>query len=509
VARAALLLGFPVSELDGRALAAGDGPQLPAQKDFNRCLPLPRRRSKLKFNLPPNAELHSLVAWMSGIGCAQVIFPPALLKGKKVTIFAPRNISFEEAYRLFYGALESHGLTVEPQGRFLRIVEIARARFMGLPVVIDDRPADTADNRHVTRLFRFEYLDPAAVLAQLYNHLRGEKGVGAVSGGSLVVTDQGAMLERFAQIVRELDKPELAKERLWMVRVKSSSARAMAHRLAEIFDIRQLAGRPAHRPAPGPSPPAARATPRQGGRPLRAAPRVTRPLTEMLTIAKMIPDERTNQLIVVAQEAAHDLLLTILERLDAAPDEADHGMVHVYSCEHADCDELAVTLGAITGLPLMAAGAPRARPGSARPRGPVRPAMTPARTVSGSPGPAAELFEREVRITVDLGTNSLIVVSSHSDFAALRRLVAKLDVPRKQVYVEAVILEVLLDKSRDLGVAYHAGRTLDAGGAESLVLGGFDPARTLNPGGLAGDLVGLAARCSDRRSRPAPRGSSE
>ena len=470
------------------ARAADQTAELPGQNEFSRCRRLPRHRSHVKFNFPPNAELQALVAWMSAIGCANLIVPATLLKGKKVTIFAPRNITLDEAYRLFLGALESHGLTVEPQGKFLRIVETARARFRGMPVVADGQPAREADKRYVTRLFRFEYLDPSAVLAQLYNHLRGEKGVGAVSGGSLIATDQAEMLERFAEIVRELDQPALARERLWMLRVKSSSARDMAHRLSEIFEVRQLAGRPGPRASPTPP---ARTARRQG--PARAPSRASMPLAEMLTIEKMIPDDRTNQLIVVAQEPVHDLLLTILQRLDVAPGQTDHDLVHVYPCEHAGCDELAATLSAITGAPLIAAATPRSRPAAARPRGPVvRTPAAPARTASSGRAPATELFGRDVRITFDLGTNSLIVLSSRSDFLSLRRLAEKLDVPRKQVYVEAVILEVLLDKSRDLGVAYHGGGALDLGGQAGTVLGGFDAARTLNPGNLAGDLVGLA-----------------
>jgi general secretion pathway protein D len=85
-----------------------------------------------------------------------------------------------------------------------------------------------------------------------------------------------------------------------------------------------------------------------------------------------------------------------------------------------------------------------------------------------------------------------VVYSSLKDYQSLRRVIEKLDGPRKQVYVEAMILEVLLDKSRDLGIAYHGGIPTKIGGQESVVLGGFDAGKTLNPAGLAGDLVGLA-----------------
>jgi general secretion pathway protein D len=91
----------------------------------------------------------------------------------------------------------------------------------------------------------------------------------------------------------------------------------------------------------------------------------------------------------------------------------------------------------------------------------------------------------------DASTNSLVVFASRHDFHALRRLIKKLDLPRKQVLVEALVLEVLLDRTLDMGVAFHAGRSMSVAGKESVVVGGFDAGRSLQPSRLAGDLVGL------------------
>jgi general secretion pathway protein D len=471
------------------ARAAGtDVVEPPGLLQFERCWRPPRRMPKVKFNLPPGSELRDLITWISDIGCTQVIAPAPLLDKKKVTIYAPRWISVQEAYRLFLAALDSLGLTVEPQGKFLRVVETARARFTGLPLVLSGERLAAPGKAYVTRLFRFEHLDPTVVLAQLFNHLRGEKGAATAFGGVLIATDRADMLERFAGIVAELDRPEVVRSKIWMLRVKSSSARDMAHRLAQIFDVGQLGGQVLRARSPAPPPPRPAPPPRPGQ---PAPPRRSNPsaIASMLTVEKIIPEERTNQLLVVADEPVHELLLTILRRLDVAAGQADHDLVHVYRCEHAECDQVASTLGAITGVPVMGAVV-RAPARAARPRAPAPRRPLPA----GVPPTGALLppFDREVRITVDPATNALIVVSSLSDFEAFRRLAQMLDVPRKQVYIEATILEVLLDRSRELAVAYHGGRPLTAGGSQAIALGGFDPGKTLNPASLATDLVGLA-----------------
>ena len=82
----------------------------------------------VKLNLKPETDVIDLIGWISSITCSQFLVSIPL-HGKKVTVIAPQLITPEEAYRLFFAALESVGLTVEPSGKFLRIVESARARF--------------------------------------------------------------------------------------------------------------------------------------------------------------------------------------------------------------------------------------------------------------------------------------------------------------------------------------------------------------------------------------------
>ncbi|MGB5196371.1 MAG: secretin N-terminal domain-containing protein, partial [Candidatus Deferrimicrobium sp.] len=79
----------------------------------------------------------------------------------------------------------------------------------------------------------------------------------------------------------------------------------------------------------------------------------------------------------------------------------------------------------------------------------------------------AEL-EGGVKVTPDKATNSLIIVASSNDYETLLGVIKKLDIRRRQVYVEAIIMEVTLNKSRDLGVEF---RGTGASG-DSAVIGG-------------------------------------
>ena len=60
-----------------------------------------------------------------------------------------------------------------------------------------------------------------------------------------------------------------------------------------------------------------------------------------------------------------------------------------------------------------------------------------------------------MKVTPDKATNSLIIVASANDYETLVGVIRKLDIRRRQVYVEAVIMEITLDKTRDLGAEFR------------------------------------------------------
>ena len=80
----------------------------------------------------------------------------------------------------------------------------------------------------------------------------------------------------------------------------------------------------------------------------------------------------------------------------------------------------------------------------------------------GSTGPvSADLFSGEVKITADKNTNSLVVIASQADYRNLVKVVERLDIRRRQVFVEAVIMEVNLQNDLDVGVSMHGGTVVN------------------------------------------------
>ena len=102
----------------------------------------------------------------------------------------------------------------------------------------------------------------------------------------------------------------------------------------------------------------------------------------------------------------------------------------VYKLKHANATDLAAILtNLVARSQTVAQTAPGARP-------PFRPLSE---------------FEAPVQVFADKATNSIIISSTKSAYTKLQSVIRDLDTRRKQVYVEAVILEVQVDRLRQIG----------------------------------------------------------
>ena len=446
-------------------------------KEFNTCKKFPAGKRVVKLNMKPDTELGDLLAWISSITCRQFILPGTIpANSKKVTIIAPQLITPEEAYRLFLAALDSVGLTVEPSGKFLRIIETLRAKSTSIPVYgIDDE--NPSGDGYVTRLVHVDNGD-VNELSTILARVKGEQGdiIPYPAQNALIITDRGSNIERMLHILKEIDQPGGSGEKVWVVTVHNTAATDMAQKLADIFQVQQV-GSKRGGAAGMPAPAGAAKGPVKAG-----------DLSTELMVSKIIPDERSNQLLVIATDRAYARVLMLVKKLDV-PIEGGDGRIHVYYCENANCDELASTLGAVTGVAVAGGTGGRART--------ARAGATPTPTPTPTPGGQSQLgkenllFEGEVRINFDRPTNSLIVVSSLKDYQSLRRVIERLDSPRKQVFVEAMILEVTIDKERDLGTSWHGALPHNLFGSQnpSLIVGGLNPSATLFPASSLGETM--------------------
>jgi general secretion pathway protein D len=440
--------GEPGAEVDPWANVKDAG-QMSIGIEYQR----PKPGTRFAFNLV-DADLIELVKIIGNITGKSFI-----LGGKapniKATIYAPTKITAEEAYQAFLSVLQVNGLVVVPAGRYLKILSVGGATQQNTPILTGGAPAR---DQIVTQLYPLQNVageDLGPVLDR-FKSTDGDVTVYAPTN-TLIITDYGTSIRRLLKLVALLDVPGTG-EKIWIEPVNYASADELAQRVTEIFDI--AAGSASKSAAP-----AAKPAKRAKGAAASPSGAVFGQHEGETKISKIMADERTNSLIIVASEHAYLRILEIVKMLDVPI--AGEGTLHVHKLQHADATELAKTLSA------LARGTSGS--GSKDKKGGKSAAAAPAAGAEG-----AAMFEGDMQISADKATNSLVIVSSLRDYVSLKTVVDILDTIQRQVFVEAVIMEVSLDKNRDVGLGVHGGGMVGSEGNQSLVYGSSQPGDSSN-----------------------------
>ena len=230
---------------------------------------------------------------------------------------------------------------------------------------------------------------------------------------------------------------------------------------------------------------------------------------------RVLADERTNSLIVMCGVREMKAVRRLVSQLDV-PLPPGSSKIHVYSLKYANAEELLPVLADLIGGRTGGSGSnslnvPRrdrritrerrfgdrqnSRSGlGLGDRPPAAPSSPQSPHGGGSTSGSAPEFGSEVTITADPATNSLLISASPQDFETLARVIEQLDVRRKQVYVEAMILEVSMERARELGIELQGGFSINGEGVGlgRTNLGSLNTALT-NPSSLAGLLLAAAS----------------
>lgn len=131
--------------------------------------------------------------------------------------------------------------------------------------------------------------------------------------------------------------------------------------------------------------------------------------------------------------------------------------VHVYTLENINAEEMAKILRGLVSKPAGRAGLARQASGGA-----------------GVAGRAIGELSGPTQILADKDTNSLIITASDNDYEIIKAVIQKLDTKHRQVFVEAVVLEMRADKFRELGTNLGAVFGYTNSSRDVAAIGGFN-----------------------------------
>ena len=316
----------------------------------------------------------------------------------KVTIISPAKITIEEAYQVFESVLEVHGYATVTSGEIIKIVPSPEARSKSIETRIREE-AGPGQDRVITQLIPLKYADPNEI-KQLFTPMVSKSSVilAYVPTNMLIVTDVESNINRLLRILRVIDVTGMGHQ-IVVMPLEYADANKMITLLTTVFQER--------------------------GR-VRRAPGVPDDQT-----VKFVADERTNSIVLVASEVEAERIKKLIVLLDRETPRGK-GNIRVYYLEFATAEELAAVL---RDLPSKGTGATEGQP-------------------------TAPIVSDKVRITADKATNSLIIMADPDDYLVLEEIIRKLDIPRSMVYIEALLMEVNVEKAMDFGVEWSSfGKT--------------------------------------------------
>ncbi len=182
----------------------------------------------------------------------------------------------------------------------------------------------------------------------------------------------------------------------------------------------------------------------------------------------IISDDISNTLIIAATKKDYEKISTIIANLDTK-NMAINTEPRVFYLKNARAEDVEKVLSKL---------------------------VTSLSQQAGKTGTSTTSSNSKVSISSDNATNSILAIGDKELYDNLDSLISKLDVPRRQVYVEALILETTIDKSSQFGVEWFMGGGSEAGAvvgssANSGALGSIIGSITQGASSISGLGTGL------------------
>src|SRR6202041_141289 len=347
-----------------------------------------------------DADLGQIIQAVGEVTGKNFIVDPRV--NAKVTMVSSTPMSAAAFYEAFLAVLQVYGYVAVPAGKVIKIVPNTDLR--QLPA--NDLPNNVSSSQLVPML---------RPLVPTYGHLAAYPG-----GNMLIISDRASNVSRVVHIIERMD--EAGDEPIEVIALHNAGA---ADVVRPVNSLNSGAG------------------------------------TEGGALAKIVPDDRTNSVLLTGERSARLRLKALIINMDTPTSTG--GDVQGRYLRYADAEKIADKLKGQATASAKAQGGP--------------PVAAQAASGGGSN------VDASVTIWADVATNALIITAPPKIMKSLMGVIDKLDIRRAQVQVEAIIVEVDVNKSSNLGVQW-----LLFGQGNSTV-----PAGVINLPGTGTSIVDLAA----------------
>ncbi|MDR1936307.1 MAG: type II secretion system secretin GspD [Candidatus Accumulibacter sp.] len=401
-----------------------------------------------------NSDIESTVKAVGLITGKNFVIDPKV-KGT-INIISNQPVARSLIFPILLSALRQQGITAVENDSIVKIMPDADAKTQALEVFT--RKGRASGDRVVTQVFPLTHASASQLAASLRPLVSSNNFFGAYAGGNtIVVTDYADNVARIGQIIDNVDQP--AASDIFPIRIRYASALDVAQTIGRLMPEVFVQGAPSPMPTP-----------------------------EGVKRTVIVSDVRNNQLLVRSQAAAHGAQIrALVASLDTPP--ASGSNINVVYLRNADAVALADTLkGILTGSGEEASSSGFSGSGvsssssgltgsgssfggtdgsgtSTSSTSSQTSMLSTGASQSGSGGArraagvSVEVAGATVLIRADTATNALVITAPDHVYNNLRAVIDKLDVRRAQIYIEALIAEVNVSRSEELGVQWAVAGT--------------------------------------------------
>jgi len=369
----------------------------------------------------PNVDITDIIKAISELTGKNFIID-STVRGK-ITIIAPSKITVAEAYKAFLSSLAINGFTIVPSGGFLKIRNARSAQRDGIDIY-SGAYYPNADQM-ITKVVHLKHISAETLKQQLGRLLNSSYGEieAYPQTNSMIISDFGSSIDRIMKIINQLDVPGF-EEQLEVVGIKYAKAKDISDLIDKIVNKGQR--------------PATNTGGFNAGVPRFSATGNSASGAKSAGAASFLvfPDDRTNSLIIVGNKPGITRVKRLITQLDFKVSAENQGGVYVYYVKHGSAEDIAKTLNEVTK--------------DSTPK----PATQNTGFGFAPQGQAAvreAVFGGDVAIKSDKNTNSLVISASKQDYEKVIRILQQLDIPRDQVFVEAIIMEMNISDGNTSG----------------------------------------------------------
>jgi general secretion pathway protein D len=373
-----------------------------------------------------NEDLIDIINEIAALKDVNIVLPMgANAITSKVTLNLEEPLSIDEAWNALETILDIAGYSLIPRGSMYAIVKNSKVITKeALPLYIGTEPSKIpqTDER-----IRFMYYlsniklgedpksgDVATILqeflpAETANYLIEPKS------NAIIITEKASIIHSVMRVIAALDQTTF-QERLEIIKLRFTAADTVARLLSD--NILKSAD------------------PRTGGFRARAKGE-TSYFSENV---KIIPEPRSNTLIVLGRGQAVDRIKDFIRQYVDIELDSGNSILHVYQLQYLNAADFEGILNSIVQS--------------------ERGGGSGQSTAGGRTGP--ERYFDGVIIKADqakgdnkFGSNKLIIAAKSDDWKYIQRIIEKLDRPQPQVIIEVLIADLTLDDQRKLGTMFR------------------------------------------------------